>query len=70
MRVLFAIVGIALAAVGGVVTYRAFFIEPDAAIVITHSSVREVPNLLRGIGGIALLVAGAALAFFAALRRR
>jgi hypothetical protein len=69
MRILLAIVGVALAALGGVIAYRAFFVEPDAAIVITKSSVREVPNLARGIGGLALLVVGAGIAFFAALRR-
>lgn len=69
MRILVIIGGIALAAVGGTVAYRAFFIEPDAAIVITDSSVREVPNLARCVGGLVLLVAGAALAFFAARRR-
>jgi uncharacterized protein YxeA len=68
-RILIIIIGIALAAGGGVIAYRAFFIEPDAAIVITESSVREVPNLARAVGGIILLVAGAAIAFFAARRR-
>jgi hypothetical protein len=69
MRILIIIGGIALAAGGGIIAYRAFFIEPDAAIVITESSVREVPNLARAVGGIILLVAGAAIAFFAARRR-
>ena len=69
MRILAIIGGIVLAAVGGVIAYRTFFIEPDSAIVITESSVREVPNLARAVGGIVLLVAGAALAFFAARRR-
>jgi len=69
-RILLIVVGVALAAAGGVVAYRAFFVEPDAAIVITNSSVREVPNLARGLGGLALLVAGATLSLFAALRRR
>lgn len=69
MKILLVIVGVALAAVGGVVAYRAFFIEPDAAVVITKSSVHEVPNLARGFGGLVLLVAGAGLALFAALRR-
>ena len=69
MRILVIIGGIVLAAVGGVIAYRTFFIEPDTAIVITESSVREVPNLARAVGGIVLLVVGAALAFFAARRR-
>jgi hypothetical protein len=70
VRILLVIVGVALAAAGGVIAYRAFFIEPDAAVVITKSSAREVPNLARGLGGLALLLVGAGLAFFAALRRR
>jgi hypothetical protein len=69
MRILVIIGGIVLAAVGGVIAYRAFFIEPDAAIVITESSVREVPNLARAVGGIVLLVAGGGVAYFAARRR-
>jgi hypothetical protein len=69
VRISLIIVGIVLAAIGGVVAYRAFFIEPDAAIVITDSGVREVPNIARAVGGLVLLVAGATLAFFAARRR-
>lgn len=54
----------------GVFAYRALFVEPHAAVVITDASVREVPNVARAAGGLALLVAGAGAAFFAALRRR
>jgi hypothetical protein len=70
MRVAIMIAGILLAATGGVLAYRAFFIEPHAAVVVTDASVREVPNLARTAGGLALLIAGASLALFAALRRR
>jgi uncharacterized protein YjeT (DUF2065 family) len=64
------IVGLALATVGGVIAYRALFLEPAAAVVITQEHVRELPNTLRVAGGVALLVAGAALAFFGARRSR
>jgi hypothetical protein len=70
MRAAAVILGIVVAAAGGVIAYRALFVEPHAAIIVTDKSVRELPNLARASAGIILLVAGAALAFFAALRRR
>ncbi|MBA3240667.1 MAG: hypothetical protein H0T60_05520 [Acidobacteria bacterium] len=70
MRVVLIILGVILAAVGGVLAYRSFFIEPHAAIVISNAEVREVPNMARVAGGLALLAAGAGVAFFAALGRR
>jgi hypothetical protein len=70
VRVFLIIFGIVLAAVGGVLAYRSYFVDPHAAIVITDTAVREVPNMTRVVGGLVLLAAGAALALFAALRRR
>ncbi len=70
MRIALIILGVILAAVGGVLAYRSFFIEPHAAIVISEAEVREVPNMARVAGGLALLAAGAGVAFFAALGRR
>ena len=69
MRVVAFILGIAIAAVGGVIAYRALLLEPTAALVITNTEIRELPNTLRVIGGIALLVIGASLAFLAGRRR-
>jgi hypothetical protein len=69
MRIIGIIVGLIVAAIGGVIAYRAFFIEPSAAIVITDATVREVPNTMRIASGIILVVIGAAIAFFAARRR-
>lgn len=69
MRILGIIFGIVIAAIGGVVAYRAFFLEPSHAIVITNTEVRELPNTFRIVGGIALLVVGAGLAFLAARRK-
>ncbi len=70
MRILLIIAGVVLAAAGGVVAYRAAFVEPRAAIVISAEGVRETPHTPRVIGGTVILVAGAALAFDAARRRR
>ena len=70
MRVFLVISGILLAAAGGVLAYRSYFVEPSAAVVITDSAVREVPNMARVAAGLLLLAAGTALALFAALRRR
>ena len=70
MRVFLIIFGVVLAAAGGVLAYRSYFVEPRAAVVITETAVREVPNVWRVAGGLALLAAGAALALYAALRLR
>ena len=70
MKVLLVIAGILLAAFGGVMFYRAAFLEPPAAVVITNTEVREVPNTMRIIGGAALFVAGTTIAFLAARRKR
>jgi hypothetical protein len=70
VRIALIIIGVTLAAVGGVLAYRSFFLDPDAVIVISDTQVREVPNMTRVVGGLALLVLGAGVAFFAALRRR
>ena len=50
--------------------YRALFVEPHAAVVVTERSVRELPDLARAVAGLVLLFAGTAAAIFAALRRR
>lgn len=70
VRVFLIIFGVLLAAVGGVLAYRSYFLEPSAAVVITDTAVREVPNMTRVVGGLLLLAAGAAVAVFSALRRR
>ena len=64
------IFGIVVASVGGVIAYRALFLEPSAAVVITNSGIRELPNYTRVVGGIVLLIAGFAVAFFAAARKK
>ncbi len=64
------IVGIVIAAIGGVIAYRALFLEPSSAVVITETEVRELPNTARVVGGMALLAIGIALAFFGARRKK
>ena len=59
-----------LATVGGVITYRALYVEPKSAVVITDTDVRELPNYTRVVGGALLFVAGTALALFAATRKK
>ena len=62
--------GIVVASTGGVIAYRALFLEPSAAVVITNNEIRELPNYTRVVGGIVLLIAGAAVAFFSAIRKK
>ena len=69
MKALLLIIGIMLATVGGVITYRALYVEPKSAVMITETDIRELPNYSRVIGGALLFVGGSALAIFAAVRR-
>ena len=70
LRVVIFIIGVLIAAVGGVTAYRALFLEPDTTIVITNTNVHQYPNTLRVLGGLLLLLIGAGVAFFGARRRR
>lgn len=69
MRILLLIVGILVATAGGVVTYRALYVEPKSAVVITETEIRQIPNQARVVGGALMFVGGTALAFFAAVRK-
>jgi hypothetical protein len=69
VRILLIIFGIVIAAVGGVVAYRAYFLAPAEAIVISESGVREIPDYFRIISGLILLVVGAAIAFTAGTKK-
>lgn len=69
LRAFAIIFGIVLAAVGGVIAYRALFLEPASAVVISSRGVRELPDTFRLVEGIVLLIVGAAIAFTTALRR-
>ena len=69
MKSLLLIIGIMLATAGGVIAYRALYVEPKSAVMITETDIRELPNYSRVIGGALLFVGGSALAIFAAVRR-
>jgi uncharacterized membrane protein len=69
VRAVLIILGIILGAVGGSLAYRAAFIAPPAAVVITTSSAHEVQNVWQIAGGLVLLVIGILIAFYAARRR-
>ncbi|MGB9180465.1 MAG: hypothetical protein WCB68_14630 [Pyrinomonadaceae bacterium] len=71
MKVVTCIFGIVIAAIGGALAYHGWFVEARTAALITSTgAVHEMPNLLHVIGGIILLIFGAALAFFSLRRRR
>lgn len=69
MKALLLIVGIILATIGGVITYRALYVEPRSAVIITDTDIRQLPNYTRVVGGALLFVGGAALALYAATRK-
>jgi hypothetical protein len=69
LRIIAIIFGIVLAAIGGVIGYRAFFVDPSAAVVISDEAIRQLPNAYNVAEGIVLLIVGAGIAFIAAVRR-
>ena len=69
MKALLLTLGLIFATIGGVITYRALYVEPTSAVVITDTDVRELPNYTRVVGGALLFVGGTALALFAAIRK-
>ena len=70
MKIILLIVGMAIAAAGGVIAYRALFVEPATAVLLTQTEVRELPNTMRVVGGVAMLIIGGMLAFVGARRLR
>ncbi len=69
MKALLLIVGIIVATAGGVITYRALYVEPRSAVVISETGIRRLPNQGSVIGGALLFIGGSALAIYAATRR-
>ena len=70
MKVVALIIGVVIAAAGGVLVYRALFIEPTSAVVISNTgAVRELPNWWKVAGGILMLLFGTATAILSARRR-
>jgi hypothetical protein len=70
VKTLLLILGILIATAGGVITYRALYIEPKSTVLITESGIRQLPDQARVIGGALMFVGGSALALFAVARRR
>jgi hypothetical protein len=56
-------------AAGGVIAYRSYFLAPRTTIVVGEGGVSTLPDMTGVFAGLALLLAGAAAAFFAARRR-
>lgn len=69
MKALLLIIGVLIATAGGVITYRALYVEPKSAVVITETGIRQIPDQARVVGGALMFVGGSALALFAATRR-
>jgi hypothetical protein len=65
MRLLASLACLWLAAIGGVVAYRAAFIAPRTSVIIDATGVRERPDIWRIILGLTLLVTCACLAYLA-----
>ena len=66
MKIVLIILGILFGTAGGVIAYRALYVEPRAAVLITNTEVKELPDYKKVVGGSLLLISGAAVAFFAA----
>ena len=69
MKTLLLIVGILLATAGGVITYRALYLEPKSAVISETGSIRQIPNQARVVGGALMFVGGSALALYAAIKK-
>lgn len=69
MKTILLIVGIMVATAGGVITYRALYLEPKSVVISDDGNLQEVPNYTRVIGGALLLVGGSALALHSAVRK-
>lgn len=69
MKTLLLILGILVATAGGVITYRALYVEPKSAVVITETGIRQIPDQARVVGGALMFVGGSALALYAATRK-
>ena len=69
VKTLLLIIGIIVATAGGVITYRALYVEPKSALITETGVVRQIPNQARVVGGALLFVGGSALALYAATRK-
>jgi hypothetical protein len=71
MKIVALILGLAVAAWGGVIMYRALFLEPGATAIINTGTgaVHEYPNLARVTVGLIMFIIGSCIAFYAARRK-
>ena len=70
MRAALIIVGLFIATAGGVIAFRALYLEPTSTVVITSDEIRELPNYTRVVGGALMVLVGAAAAYLAATRMK
>lgn len=70
MRIAIIIVGLFIATAGGVIAFRALYLEPTSTVVITSDEIRELPNYTRVVGGALMLLIGAAAAYLGATRMK
>jgi hypothetical protein len=70
MKIIGFIVGIFIAAAGGVFVYRALFLDASSGYIVTETEVHQLPSTARVIGGSILILLGAAIAFFSLKRRQ
>lgn len=71
LKIVALILGLLIAAWGGVIAYRALVLNPNPTAVINEGTgeIKELPNTLRAASGLVMLVGGAGIAFFS-LRRK
>ena len=71
MRIVALILGLAIATWGGVLAYRALFLEPSATTTVDTNTgeLHEYPDMLRVTLGLTMLAGGACVAFFASRRK-
>jgi hypothetical protein len=71
LRIVALILGLAIAAWGGVIAYRAFFLEPSATAVLNTNTgaIHDYPDMVHVTLGLIMLVGGASIAFFAVRRK-
>jgi hypothetical protein len=70
MRAAIIIVGLFIATAGGVIAFRALYLEPTSTVVITSDEIRELPNYTRVVGGALMVLVGAAAAYLGAIRMK
>ena len=68
LKIVALILGLVIAAWGGVIAYRALFLEPTTTAVVNTGTgeVHEYPSMIHVATGLVMLAGGAAISFFAA----